>query len=88
MSSAAPTRLKGEAIAKPESRQIVHFTDSSTEYITPRNELAQAFIRQFNDGTVIDKVQVRKAPGDAKTPVYYLIGMGCAMACFGPWPCP
>jgi hypothetical protein len=72
----SPNRIKGEVIAKPESRQIVHFTDSSTEYRTPRNELAQAFIRQFNDGTVIDKIQVRKAPGDATVPVYYLIGMG------------
>ena len=72
----SPSRSKGEAIAKPESRQIVHFTDSSTEYLTPRSELAKAFIRQFNDGTVIDKVQVRKAPGTAEAPVYYLIGMG------------
>ena len=73
----SPNRIKGEAIAKPESRQIVHFTDSSTEYKTSRSELAQAFIRQFGDGTVIDKIQVRKAPGDAKDAVsYYLIGMG------------
>ena len=50
----SPNRLKGEIIAKPESRQIVHFTDSSTEYTTPRSELAKAFIRQFADGTVVD----------------------------------
>jgi hypothetical protein len=73
----SPNRIKGETIARPESRQIVHFTDSSTEYMTPRNELADAFIRQFNDGTVIDKVMVRKAPTDAKDPVkYFLVGMG------------
>jgi hypothetical protein len=73
----SPNRIKGEAIAKPESRQIVHFTDSSTEFVTPRNELAQAFIRKFNDGTVIDKILVRKAPAGPKDPVnYYLIGMG------------
>ncbi|MBO2012642.1 hypothetical protein [Hymenobacter negativus] len=73
----SPNRIKGEVIAKPESRQIVHFTDSSTEYITPRNELAQAFIRQFNDGTVIDKVLVRKAPAGPNDPIsYYIIGMG------------
>lgn len=73
----SPTRLKGEAIAKPESRQIVHVTDSSTDFVMPQNELAQAFIRKFGDGTVIDKVLVRKAPAGPKDPVnYYLIGMG------------
>lgn len=73
----SPNRQKGEAIAAPESRQIVHFTDSSTEYTTPRSELAQAFIRQFNDGTVIDKIQVRKAPAAPGDPVsYFLIGLG------------
>ena len=73
----SPNRTKGEVIAKPESRQIVHFTDSTTEYKTPRSELARAFIRQFNDGTVVDKIQVRKAPGAAAgTTSYFLVGMG------------
>ncbi|GAB3573590.1 hypothetical protein GCM10027345_06540 [Hymenobacter daeguensis] len=73
----SPHRIKGEVIAKPESRQIVHFTDSSTEFVTPRNELARAFIRKFNDGTVIDKILVRKAPAGPNDPVnYFLIGMG------------
>ena len=72
-----PNRIKGEVIAAPESRQIVHFTDSTTEYVTPRSELARAFIRQFGDGTVIDKIQVRKAPVGPGAPVsYYLIGLG------------
>ena len=45
--------------------------------MTPRSELARAFIRQFGDGTVVDKIQVRKAPGEAGAAVsYYLIGMG------------
>lgn len=73
----SPNRMKGEAIAKVESRQIVHFTDSTAEYKTPRNQLAQLFIRQFGDGTVVDKVQVRKAPAAAdEATLYYLIGMG------------
>ena len=74
----SPNRMaKGSYIAAPESRQIVHFTDSSTEYVTPRSELARAFIRQFGDGTVIDKIQVRKAPTEGGTaPSYYVIGMG------------
>ena len=73
----SPNRMRGEAIAAPESRQIVHFTDSTTEYKTPRAELAKAFIRQFADGTVIDKIQVRQAPAlPGSTGIYYLIGTG------------
>ena len=73
----SPNRVKGAVVAAPESRQIVHFTDTTTEYKTPRSELARAFIREFNDGTVVDKIQVRKAPVGANDPVnYYLIGMG------------
>ncbi|WP_156175960.1 hypothetical protein [Hymenobacter terrenus] len=69
--------IEGDVILRPESRQIVHFTDSSAEYKTPRSELAQAFIRQFGDGTVVDKILVRKAPIGPQGPVvYYLIGVG------------
>src|SRR6476469_5335453 len=74
----SPNRMvKGAAIPAPESRQIVHFTDSSTEYVTPRSELARAFIKQFNDGTVIDRILVRKAPTEGGSAAnYYVIGMG------------
>lgn len=73
----APNRVQGAVVAKPESRQIVHFTDTTTEYKISRNELARAFIRQFHDGTVIDKVQVRKAPVAAgQSATYFLIGLG------------
>lgn len=72
-----PTRLKGEAIGAEKTYQIVHITDTTMEFKTPRSVLAQAFIRQFNDGTVVDKVQVRKAPVGPNDPVtYYLIGLG------------
>jgi hypothetical protein len=72
-----PGRVRGPVVVKPESQQIVRFTDSTTEYKTSRIELTKAFIRQFADGTVIDKVQVRKAPAGPREPVtYYLIGMG------------
>ena len=76
-----PNRIKGTVIAAPESRQIVHFTDTSTRFITPRAELAKAFIRQFGDGTVIDKIQVRKAPNGAAVS-YYLIGLGLRNGAF------
>ncbi|MDQ2771795.1 MAG: hypothetical protein M3Y54_15000 [Bacteroidota bacterium] len=73
----SPNRIIGSVAPAPESRQIVHFTDTTTEYVTTRSELATAFIRQFGDGTVIDNVQVRKAPVEDGAPTaYYLIGMG------------
>jgi hypothetical protein len=79
----SPTRTKGEVVAKPESRQIAHVTDSITEFKTPRPELARAFIRQFGDGTVVDKIMVRKAPGGPKTGgQYFLVGLGLRSGSF------
>jgi hypothetical protein len=72
-----PTRIKGEVIAKPDSRQIAQVTDSTLDFKTPRAELAAAFIREFGDGTVVDKILVRKAPAGPKDPSsYFLVGMG------------
>jgi hypothetical protein len=43
----------------------------------PRDQLAKAFIRQFGDGTTIDKTMVRKVQGKPKDPpMYYLVGLG------------
>ncbi|GAA4371390.1 hypothetical protein GCM10023185_46830 [Hymenobacter saemangeumensis] len=72
----SPNRIKGDVIAKPESRLIVQLTDTATNFKVPRAELASAFIRQFGDGTVVDKILVRKAPGSDANGKYYLIGMG------------
>lgn len=60
------------------SRQIAQLNDlGKIEFRTPQAELARAFIRQFNDGTVIDKIMVRKAPGNDKLSAgYFLVGMG------------
>ena len=76
-------RLQTEAAAmsgkvKVSNRQIalVNPTGPLT-FKTPQSVLASAFIKQFGDGTVIDKVLVRKAPsGPNDTPHYYLIGVG------------
>jgi|SRR6476661_2255438 len=73
----SPNRIKGEVVAKPESRLVVQITDSLTDFKTPRADLAAAFIRQFGDGTVVDKILVRQPPGTEKSGgTYYLIGMG------------
>ena len=72
-----PSRLLTSTVAKPASQKIAQVTDSATVFKTPQSQLAAAFIQQFGDGTVIDKILVRKAPvGPQETPVVYLVGMG------------
>lgn len=60
------------------SRQIMHLTRAgATDYKMPQVVLARALMRQFHDGTVIDRITVRKAPTDPKDkPVYFLVGLG------------
>ena len=60
------------------SRQIAQVNEAGPPtFKTAESVLAQAFIRQFGDGTVIDKILVRPAPSAPKEPTtYYLIGMG------------
>ncbi len=60
------------------SRQIMRLDNKGAiKYKMAQSVVAAALIRQFHDGTVIDRVQVRRAPGsDAASPVYYLIGLG------------
>lgn len=47
------------------------------EYRVPRNQLASAFIQQFGDGTVVDKVTIQKVQESKQDPAtYYLVGLG------------
>ncbi|TFZ67623.1 hypothetical protein E4631_06495 [Hymenobacter sp. UV11] len=71
--------LPGAALSgAANSRQIMRLDNKgAVKYKMGQATLASALIRQFHDGTVIDNVQVRKAPGsEAANPVYYLIGLG------------
>ena len=72
---------ENESAARPSevlTRQIAQLNDlGKMEYRTSQSDLARAFIRQFSDGTVIDKVMVRKAPGKGRDAGgYFLVGMG------------
>ena len=61
------------------TRQIMQVDEKGViDYKTPQSVVAAALIRQFNDGTVIDRVVARKAPDDdpKARPVYYLVGLG------------
>ena len=72
--SSAGAALSGAA----SSRQIMQLNEAGAiSYKTSQAVLASALIRQFHDGTIIDRVMVRKAPGgDQDKPAYYLVGMG------------
>lgn len=74
LSNTAGTSLLGIA----GSRQVMRLDhQGEVKYKLPQAAVAAALIRQFHDGTVIDRVQVRRAPGsDDRQPVYYLIGLG------------
>jgi hypothetical protein len=75
-------RLNDEAGASlsgsASSRQIMQLDGKgAVKYKLAQSVLAAALIRQFHDGTVIDRIMVRRAPGsEATQPVYYLIGLG------------
>lgn len=79
-----PTRADAAAAASEDrpsevaSHQIAKLNElGKIEYQTSQSDLARAFIRQFNDGTVIDRVMVRKAPGtDKESAGYFLVGLG------------
>lgn len=59
------------------NKQIAQVSGDKIDFKTSQAELATAFIHQFGDGTVIDRVMVRKAPvGPNEPTVYYLVGMG------------
>jgi hypothetical protein len=74
-------RLSDEAADRRSalvSKQIAQLVEAGPPtFKTAQSVLASAFIRQFGDGTVIDKVLVRPAPSAPKEKTtYYLIGMG------------
>ncbi|OON66958.1 hypothetical protein [Hymenobacter sp. CRA2] len=59
------------------NRLVGAVVESKVQYKVPREILMQNFNRQFSDGTVIDKAQVRPVQGSAKEkPTYFLVGMG------------
>lgn len=72
-------RLTEEAAARAaRSRQIAQVNEAGPPtFKMGQAVLAAAFIRQFGDGTVIDKIMVRPSPSAPKeTTTYYLVGMG------------
>ncbi|MFD3003141.1 hypothetical protein ACFS7Z_22450 [Pontibacter toksunensis] len=55
----------------------------TVEYVVSREELLQPFIREFGDGTVVDKVMIRKVQETKNDkPAYYLVALGIRSGSF------
>ncbi|SFG30191.1 hypothetical protein [Pontibacter chinhatensis] len=49
----------------------------TVDYIVPSEQLMQPFIKEFGDGTVVDRVMIRKVQETKEDePAYYLVGLG------------
>lgn len=72
---AAPVKYDGVLLA-----QVVQ---DSVHYIVSKEALLQPFIREFGDGTVVDKVMIRKVQEvEEDTAAYYLVGLGIRNGAF------
>ncbi|MCX2739851.1 hypothetical protein [Pontibacter anaerobius] len=89
-SSACSTRefIQEESTVNPEDAEevaeipydgklLAQVVFDTVDYIVPTEQLMQPFIREFGDGTVVDKVMIRKVQETKEDePAYYLVGLG------------
>ena len=72
-----------EAPAKYDGVLLAQVVFDSVDYIVDRKDLLQPFIKEFGDGTVVDKVMIRKVQETKKdTAGYYLVGIGIRNGAF------
>ncbi|WP_242927313.1 hypothetical protein [Pontibacter vulgaris] len=73
-----PVAAEGEMpVEKYDGQLLAQVVFDSVDYIVPRQELMQPFIKEFGNGTVVDKVMIRKVQETkADKPAYYLVGLG------------
>ncbi|TPE44318.1 hypothetical protein [Pontibacter mangrovi] len=66
-----------EAEVPYDGKLLAQVVFDSVDYIVPTTELMQPFIREFGDGTVVDKVMIHKVQETKEDePAYYLVGLG------------
>ncbi|WP_299820750.1 hypothetical protein [uncultured Pontibacter sp.] len=72
-----------EAPEKYDGVLLAQVVFDSVDYIVDRKDLLQPFIREFADGTVVDKVMIRKVQETKDDdPAYYLVGLGIRNGAF------
>ncbi|MER2997026.1 hypothetical protein [Pontibacter populi] len=63
--------------ASYDGQLLAQVVFDSIDYIVPTQDLLQPFIKEFGDGTVVDKVMIRKVQETKQDKAgYYLVGMG------------
>lgn len=74
----------GEAPAERYDGQLLaQVVSGNVDYIVPKQELLQPFIREFGDGTVVNRVMIQKVQETKEDkPTYYLVGLGIRSGAF------
>lgn len=81
-SEEGPTDAEATAPAY-DGQLLAQVVFDSVDYIVPRQELMQPFIKEFGNGTVVDKVMIHKVQDNKKLPAtYYLVGLGIRNGAF------
>ncbi|WP_439879831.1 hypothetical protein ACSX1A_11690 [Pontibacter sp. MBLB2868] len=77
-------QIEGEAAPmKYDGVLLAQVVSDSVHYIVSKEVLLQPFIREFGDGTVVDKVMIRKVQEvEEDTAAYYLVGLGMRNGAF------
>ncbi|WP_054412380.1 hypothetical protein [Hymenobacter sp. DG25A] len=71
-----PTKIEQRQM-EAVSKLVAEISEGKIVYSVPKDQLTRGFIHQFNDGTTVDKVTIRKVQERPKDkPVYYLVGLG------------
>ena len=75
--------LEEVPVATYDGKLLAQVIFDTVEYIVPRQELFQPFIKEFGDGTVVDQVMIRKVQETKEDkPAYYLVGLGIRNGAF------
>jgi hypothetical protein len=69
--------LDAEAGPKYDGQLLAQVVFDEIDFIVPPQELMQPFIKEFGNGTVVNKVTIHKVQDNKKLPAtYYLVGLG------------
>lgn len=72
-----PSEMAEADSLKYDGQLLAQVVFDSVDYIVPPQDLMQPFIKEFGDGTVVDKVMIRKVQETKQDKAgYYLVGMG------------
>ncbi|EJF09137.1 MULTISPECIES: hypothetical protein [Pontibacter] len=69
--------LDEEAGPKYDGQLLAQVVFDEIDFVVPQQELIQPFIKEFGNGTVVNKVTIHKVQDNKKLPAtYYLVGLG------------